>query len=70
MAEIETIARRWGDSIAIIIPKDVADAEKIREKTKVKIKILKDDDLSDLFGRFKTKKSPQELKNEAREGWE
>ena len=70
MAEIETIARRWGDSIAIIIPKDVADAEKIREKTKVKIKILKEEDLSDLFGRFKTKKSPQELKNEAREGWE
>ena len=26
--------------------------------------------LSELFGKFKTKKSPQQLKNESRKGWD
>lgn len=70
MEEIETIARKWGDSIAVIIPKSIVETEKIKPQTKVRIKIVKEDDLSDLFGRFKTKKSVQQLKNEGREGWE
>lgn len=28
-----------------------------------------EDDLSDLFGKLKTKKTPRELKNEGKEGW-
>ena len=67
MVEIETIARKWGDSIAVIIPKTVAEAEKIKPQTKVKIKVVREDDLSDLFGKFNTKKTPQQLKNEGRE---
>lgn len=70
MTEIETIARKWGDSVAIIIPAEIAKAERIRPQHKIKITIAKKDDLSDLFGKFKTKKTPQQLKNEAREGWE
>lgn len=69
MSEMEAIARKWGDSIAIIISKKIVEAEKIKPKDKVRIIIKKEDDLSDLFGKFKTKKSPQELKDEAREGW-
>ena len=30
---------------------------------------MKGADISDLFGKFKTKKTPQELKNEGKEGW-
>jgi len=70
MTEIETIARKWGDSIAIIIPKNIVEAEKIKPQTKVKIKIVREDDFSDLFGKLKTKKTPQQLKNEGRKGWE
>lgn len=70
MAEIETIARKWGDSIAIIIPKNIAEDEQIKPKSKVRVKLIRDDDLSDLFGKFKTKKTPMELKDEGRDGWE
>ena len=70
MVEIETIARKWGDSIAVIIPKIIAEAEKIRPRTKVKIRVVREDDLSDLFGKLNTEKTPQQLKNEGREGWE
>jgi len=70
MVEIETIARKWGDSIAVIIPKNIVESEKIRPQTKIKIKFVREDDLSDLFGKLKTKKTPQQLKNEGRDGWE
>ena len=70
MVEIETVARKWGDSVAVIIPKEAARLEKIRPQQKVKIKVVREDDLSDLFGKFKTKKTPQQLKDESRKGWE
>lgn len=70
MEEIETTAKKWGDSIAIIIPKFIAEAEKIKPQSKVRIKLMREDDLSDLFGKLKTKKTPRELKNEGKQGWE
>ncbi len=70
MEKIETTARKWGDSIAIIIPKSVVETEKIKPMSKLKIKIEKEDDLTELFGKFRTKKTPQELKDEGRKGWE
>ncbi|MBI2632493.1 hypothetical protein HYW75_05805 [Candidatus Pacearchaeota archaeon] len=70
MTEINTLARKWGDSIAIIIPKKIAEAEKIIPESKVRLIIKKEDDLSDLFGKPSLKKIPQELKNEERRGWE
>jgi len=70
MAEVETQARRWGDSLAIIIPKDVVNSENIRPNDKIRVSIQKEQDLSDLFGRFKTKKTPQQLKDESRKDWD
>ncbi len=70
MKRVEIVARRWGDSIAIIIPREVTRTERIRPNDRVSVIIEKEDDLSDLFGKFKTKKSPQELKDESRKGWE
>jgi len=70
MKELDTLARKWGDSIAIIIPKVIVKLERIRPKDRVHVIIKKEDDLSDLFGKFKTKKTPQQLKDESKEGWE
>ena len=70
MIEIEVIARKWGDSIAVIIPRRIADAQKITPKSRVKLRLQKEDDLSDLFGKFEAKKTPQELKDESRKDWE
>jgi len=70
MAELDSIARKWGDSVAVIIPKEIVAEENIQPKDRVHLIIQKEHDLRDLFGKFKTKKTPQQLKNESRTGWE
>lgn len=67
---IKTKARKWGDSIAVIIPKFIVEAQRIKPHDEVTISIEKEDDISDLFGKFKTGKTAQQLKDESREGWE
>ena len=70
MAQIKTIVRKWGDSVAVIIPKKLAEAKKIKPEDEIIISIEKETSLKDLFGKWKTKKTAQELKDESREGWE
>jgi antitoxin component of MazEF toxin-antitoxin module len=70
MAEVEARVRKWGDSVAVIIPRDVAKSESINANDIVHFSIHKEHDLSDLFGKFKTRKTPQQLKDESRTGWE
>ncbi len=70
MTEVNAIARKWGDSLAIIIPKDIVEEEKIQPLDKIRFTIHKEYDLSDLFGKLKTKKTAQELKDESRSGWQ
>lgn len=71
MAELNARVRKWGDSLAVIIPKKIADRERISTNDNVHIKIGKDINFLDLFGivKGKIKKSAQQLKNESREGW-
>lgn len=67
--EVEAIAKKWGSSIGFVIPKEVAEKEKIRPNSKVKFEIIKVSDISDTFGRLKRKISGQEFKDSARAGW-
>ncbi len=71
MAELNAKVKKWGDSLAIIIPKETAEMEKISVSDNVRIKIEKKMDFSDLFGiaKGKLKKTAQQLKDESREGW-
>lgn len=71
MAELNTKVRKWGDSLAVIIPKGVADKERISTNDSIHIKIEKKMNFLDLFGivKGKIKKSAQQLKNESREAW-
>jgi len=70
MAEVEAKVRKWGDSVAVIIPRDIAKNESIGVNDIVHVSFHKEHDLSDLFGRFKTRKTPQQMKDESRAGWE
>ena len=70
MADVEARVRKWGDSIAVIIPRDIAKSERIRANDMVRVSIRKEHDVSDFFGAFKTRKTPQQLKDESRTGWE
>lgn len=72
MPELETKVKRWGDSLAIIIPKQVAQEGKIKVDDTIHVTIEQGKDFSDVFGilKNKIKKTPQQLKDEAKKGWE
>jgi antitoxin component of MazEF toxin-antitoxin module len=67
--KIKTIVRPWGSSLGIILPKEMVHSENLKPREEVFIEIIKKQDISQLFGTLKSKKSAQELKNEARKGW-
>lgn len=70
MNDIEGTARRWGSSLAIVIPKEIAEKEGINEGDKLHVLLEKHADLSDVFGTLKTSTSGQKFKDLARKGWD
>ena len=69
MAEIEIIAKKWGNSIGIVLPREIVEAEKIRENEKLRIIVIKEDRVIDrTFGllRKDIDESGQEIKNKLR----
>lgn len=70
MIECESTVRKWGNSFGIIIPKEVAEKEHIKEEEKIKFMILRDSRaLKETFGMVKGKwrKKTQEIKDQTRE---
>ncbi|MBI2449476.1 AbrB/MazE/SpoVT family DNA-binding domain-containing protein [Candidatus Pacearchaeota archaeon] len=71
--EVKTITRKWGNSIAVVIPKEIAEHQNIHEDEEILIIIMKSKPKAGvLFGKFPELKkfSTQRLKDEARKGWE
>ncbi len=71
--EIETLTRKWGNSIAVIIPSKIVEEQKLRENERVTVKIEKKRKLKvkDIFGVLKEWKKPtEEIIKEARKGWD
>ncbi|HLC91028.1 MAG TPA: hypothetical protein VJI15_04625 [Candidatus Nanoarchaeia archaeon] len=68
MIEVEATTRKWGNSLGVILPKDVVQHEHLKENQKIKLWLppQKKVDLSPLFGILKTNKSGQEIKDEIR----
>lgn len=62
--------KKWGNSLAIIIPKDEIREKNLSENDRVKIEISKEADFSDVFGTLKTKTTGQEFKDEVKKGWD
>lgn len=70
MVNTDVITRRWGNSIGVILPKEIIEKEHIRENQKINILISKKTNvLNETFGMLKRKlkKSSQEMKDELRE---
>ena len=72
--EVKTTTRKWGNSIAVILPKNLVETSRIRENDEVIVEVRKKKLLAgEMFGRFpewKSKRSTQELKDEMRRGWD
>ena len=69
MAIVKTVAKRWGNSLGVVIPGDVAKKEHIKEGQKVEIIILKPSNaLKESFGMMKGiwKESAQKMKDNIR----
>ncbi len=62
--------KKWGNSIGIILPKELVEKEKLKEKDKILVEVVKEADLTKVFGSLKRKMSGQEFKDLVREGWE
>ena len=70
---VKVTARKWGNSIAVVIPWEIVNNERITENEEIIIKFeRKRPKVKDLWGKFplKFKKSTQEIKDEIRRGWE
>ena len=69
--EIKTKAKKWGSSIGIILPKSVVETRRIKENDEIIIEVRKPFITKELFGKYprKSNRSAQELKDEARGGW-
>ena len=68
--EIKTTAKVWGNSIGIILPKNVVQKLAIRPKEEIVVSIRKKSNVMQLFGTAKLKRTAQEMKDEARKGWQ
>jgi len=65
--EFETVARKWGNSLGLTLPKSVIEEENIQENEKIKLLVIKQNSpLKSTFGmvRKKLKSDTQKIKNE------
>ncbi len=67
--EITVKAKKWGDSLGIILPKEIVREGNLKADDNLIVEVFKESDLSDLFGTLKRKVSGQKFKDMAREGW-
>ena len=69
--ELKAVARKWGSSIAVVIPKDLAAQKQIREDDEIVISVRRIEPKAGiLFGKFSRPRiSTQKIKDEARGGW-
>ncbi|MEK6914867.1 MAG: AbrB/MazE/SpoVT family DNA-binding domain-containing protein [Nanoarchaeota archaeon] len=67
----KTKIREWGNSLGIVIPKEIVIKERLHTNDDVIVTISKKDTLEDFFGKLKNSKiDPQKMKNENRKIWE
>ena len=62
--EVET--KQWGNSIGVIIPKELVHSLKIKPKDKITLEIKKENPLKELFGALKFEKSTEKIIKENR----
>ncbi|PIN75647.1 hypothetical protein COV18_02260 [Candidatus Woesearchaeota archaeon CG10_big_fil_rev_8_21_14_0_10_37_12] len=67
---IEVTLRKWGNSLGVILPKELVQKKHLKSDDKIFLEVVKETDLTNLFGSLKRKTSGQQFKDMAREGWE
>ncbi len=68
MTIVQNELKKWGNSIAVVIPKETVEKEHLKEGEQVTLIIVKESKnvLKKTFGTFKFNKSGQQMKDEIR----
>ena len=66
---VEVTLKKWGNSIGIVLPKEIVEEKNLKKNEKIFIELVKEADLTKFFGAIKRKVSGQEFKNNVRSGW-
>ena len=67
---VVVVARKWGNSLGITLPKELVEQQSIKEGDTLSLPaVIKKTDLSKVFGSIKTGENGQSFKDRAREGW-
>lgn len=68
---MEVKLKRWGNSMAVIVPNRFIEEKNLKENETIFIEVVKKADISHLFGSSKKRKlSGQDFKDMVREGWD
>ena len=70
MTQKITVAKKWGNSIGVVLPAEMVRDEGIRPNDRVVVTVKRVVPLKELFGTLKTNKSTEEIMKEIREGWD
>ncbi|MBS3123222.1 hypothetical protein J4437_01165 [Candidatus Woesearchaeota archaeon] len=71
MAEAECVARKWGNSLGVVIPTEIVQDEAIIENETVTVTFHKKHKVKEFFGLLSDWKRPtDEIKKEMKKGWE
>lgn len=66
MIEVEGRIRKWGRSLGVVIPKDTAKGEGLKENQRVRMLIAKKENvLRETFGTMSFKKTTEEMLKES-----
>ena len=69
MIEVERIARKWGNSLGISLPKDVVKKANLKPNTEIRVFIHdRKVDLTKVFGTLRIKEPTQKILDEIRRG--
>ncbi len=68
----ETIVKKWGNSLGVVLPKELVYRQHLHENDKISILVVKEADLSSSNGSLKgkLKMSGQQFKDMVRKGWD
>ncbi len=62
------IAKKWGSSIGIVLPKEIVKEQGIKAGDEIIIKVFRKGELRDIFGKLKSDMPGQKFKNMVRKG--
>lgn len=66
---VKAKVKEWGNSLGVVIPKEIVRKERIKSEDDILIEIRKKEDIMELFGTLNFRKSSQQMKDEGRKAW-